>query len=105
VGEKHYDIGNDLYERMLDKRMVYTCGYWSSATTPAKDLDDAQEQKLDLVCRKIGLKAGQTSIGRRLRVGELCQVCRERYGAKVVGITISKEQAVLGARALQGAAR
>src|SRR6185437_7606706 len=60
VGEKHYDVGNDLYERMLDKRMVYTCGYWSSPTMPAKDLDDAQEQKLDLVCRKIGLKAGQT---------------------------------------------
>ncbi|MDO8584101.1 MAG: class I SAM-dependent methyltransferase, partial [bacterium] len=55
IGEAHYDAGNDLYRAMLDKRMVYTCGYWKSAQT----LDEAQEAKLDLVCRKIGLKAGQ----------------------------------------------
>ena len=63
VGEQHYDVGNDLYERMLDKRMVYTCGYWSSSTTygpEAQDLDEAQERKLDLVCKKLGFKAGQT---------------------------------------------
>ena len=54
VGEEHYDLGNDLYEAMLDKRMVYTCGYWRDART----LDEAQEAKLDLVCRKIGLKSG-----------------------------------------------
>jgi len=51
IGEMHYDLGNDLYENMLDKRMVYTCAYWKDAQT----LDDAQEHKLDLVCRKIGL--------------------------------------------------
>ena len=44
----HYNIGNDLYERMLDKRMVYSCGYWRNA----KNLDQAQEAKLDLICRK-----------------------------------------------------
>ena len=58
VGEKHYDAGNDLYLKMLDKRLVYTCGYWKDA----HNLDEAQEAKLDLVCRKIGLKAGE--IGR-----------------------------------------
>ena len=55
IGKAHYDIGNDLYQAMLDRRLTYTCGYWQNATT----LDEAQEQKLDLVCRKIGLKTGQ----------------------------------------------
>jgi len=55
VGEKHYDTGNDLYKAMLDKRMVYTCGYWKDA----KNLNEAQEAKLDLICKKIGLKKGQ----------------------------------------------
>src|SRR5438552_2110640 len=54
VAEAHYDLGNELYQRMLDKRMVYTCGYWKGAS----NLDQAQEQKLDLVCRKVGLKPG-----------------------------------------------
>jgi len=56
VGEKHYDVGNDLYEQMLDPRMVYTCAYWNEAAS----LDEAQEAKLDLVCRKIGLREGDT---------------------------------------------
>ena len=50
VGERHYDLGNDLYRAMLDKRLNYTCGYWKDATT----LDQAQEAKLELVCQKIG---------------------------------------------------
>ena len=51
VGEAHYDIGNDLFERMLDKRLTYSCGYWKDADS----IDAAQEAKLDLICRKIGL--------------------------------------------------
>lgn len=54
IGRRHYDLGNDLFEAMLDKRMVYTCGYWKDA----QNLDEAQEAKLDLVCRKIGLQKG-----------------------------------------------
>jgi cyclopropane-fatty-acyl-phospholipid synthase len=54
VGEHHYDLGNDLYCAMLDKRLNYTCGYWKTA----KNLDDAQEAKLDLVCKKIGITPG-----------------------------------------------
>ena len=54
VGERHYDIGNDLYQAMLDRRMVYTCAYWKSAD----NLDAAQEAKLDLICRKIGARPG-----------------------------------------------
>ena len=51
IGKRHYDIGNDLFNAMLDKRLVYTCGYWKDA----RNLDQAQEAKLDLVCKKIGL--------------------------------------------------
>ena len=60
VGEVHYDVGNDLYSKMLDSRMVYTCGYWDSFyNLPcAEDLDRAQENKLDMICQKIGLKKG-----------------------------------------------
>jgi len=54
VGKRHYDIGNDLYRAMLDRRLSYTCGYWRHAKT----LDEAQEAKLDLVCRKIGIFPG-----------------------------------------------
>ena len=94
VGKRHYDIGNDLYERMLDSRMVYTCGYWSGPA-PAQTLDDAQEAKLDLVCRKIGLKAGDTVLDVGCGWGSFAKFAAERYGAKVVGITVSKEQAEL----------
>ncbi len=54
VGRKHYDTGNDLFKAMLDKRMTYSCGYWEGAG----NLDQAQENKLDLVCRKLGLESG-----------------------------------------------
>jgi cyclopropane-fatty-acyl-phospholipid synthase len=54
VGEKHYDLGNELFRKMLDRRMVYSCGYWQNAG----NLDEAQEAKLDLVCRKLGLQPG-----------------------------------------------
>lgn len=102
VGEKHYDIGNDLYERMLGKHLAYTCGYWSSPTTPAKDLDDAQEQKLDLVCRKIGLKAGDAVLDIGCGWGSFAKFAAQKYGAKVVGITISKEQASLARERCRG---
>jgi cyclopropane-fatty-acyl-phospholipid synthase len=54
VGERHYDIGNDLFERMLDRNMTYSCGYWNGT----QNLDEAQEAKLDLICRKLGPEAG-----------------------------------------------
>ncbi len=91
IGEKHYDIGNDLYGRMLDKRMVYTCGYWKDA----QNLDDAQEAKLDLVCRKIGLKAGQKILDIGCGWGSFAKFAAEKYGAHVVGVTVSKEQVEL----------
>ena len=62
VNEQHYDLGNDLFKRMLDPRMVYSCGYWEHTSTLAQ----AQEDKLDLVCRKIGARPNQ------LRIWQLC---------------------------------
>jgi cyclopropane-fatty-acyl-phospholipid synthase len=94
VGEAHYDLGNDLYRAMLDKRMVYTCGYWSG-TPRATTLDAAQEAKLDLICRKVGLKAGDRVLDIGCGWGSFAKFAAERYGASVVGITVSKEQAVL----------
>lgn len=102
VGKEHYDIGNDLFEKMLDKRMTYTCGYWSSPTHPARTLDDAQEAKLDLICRKIGLKPGHTVLDVGCGWGSFLQFAVEKYGAKGVGITISKEQAVLAREKYKG---
>ncbi len=89
VGERHYDIGNDLYAAMLDKRMIYSCGYWAEATT----LDAAQEAKLDLICRKVGLEPGMTVLDIGSGWGGFLKFAAERYGIKGVGITISKEQA------------
>jgi len=98
VGEKHYDIGNDLYERMLDFRMVYTCGYWQSAA----NLDEAQEAKLDLVCKKIGLKAGDRVLDIGCGWGSFARFAAEKYRASVVGITISKEQKELAQKNCAG---
>lgn len=91
VGEKHYDIGNDLYKAMLDGRLVYTCGYWKEA----KDLNEAQEAKLDLVCRKIGLKSGEKVLDIGCGWGSFLKFAAEKYNASGVGITVSKEQAEL----------
>jgi len=88
VGEKHYDIGNDLYSAMLDKRMIYSCGYWAEAAT----LDAAQEAKLDLICRKAGLQPGMRILDIGSGWGGFMKFAAERYGVEAVGITISKEQ-------------
>lgn len=90
--EAHYDIGNDLYERMLDPRMVYTCAYWKDA----KNLAEAQEAKLDLVCRKVGLEPGMRVLDLGCGWGSFAQFAAEKYGVSVEGYTISKAQAELG---------
>ena len=73
---------------MLDKRLTYTCGYWKNA----KDLNEAQEAKLDLVCRKIGLKRGQSVLDIGSGWGSFIGYAAEKYGASAVGLTVSKEQ-------------
>jgi cyclopropane-fatty-acyl-phospholipid synthase len=98
VGIKHYDLGNDLYQRMLDKRMLYTCGYWKTA----HNLDEAQEAKLDLVCRKIGVWKGMTILEIGCGWGSFAKYAAEKYGATVTGVTVSKEQVALGTEMCKG---
>jgi cyclopropane-fatty-acyl-phospholipid synthase len=98
IGEHHYDIGNDLYKIMLDKRMVYTCGYWQQAEI----LDEAQEAKLDLVCKKIDLQPSQRVLDIGCGWGSFAKYAAEVYGAEVVGITVSKEQVELGKERCKG---
>jgi cyclopropane-fatty-acyl-phospholipid synthase len=92
VGEKHYDIGNDLYRAMLDERMVYSCAYWQAG---AENLDQAQVDKLELVCRKVGLKPGMRVLDIGCGWGSFCRYAAENYGVEIVGLTVSKEQAEL----------
>ena len=98
VGERHYDIGNDLYVRMLDERMIYSCGYWRNAG----DLDAAQEAKLDLVANKLGLEAGMRVLDIGCGWGGAARYFSQRFGCEVVGITVSREQARLARERCHG---
>jgi cyclopropane-fatty-acyl-phospholipid synthase len=89
VGNRHYDLGNDLFSAMLGRRLVYSCAYWREAT----DLDAAQEAKLDLVCRKLQLEPGMRIVDIGCGWGEALKFAAERYGVEGVGITISERQA------------
>lgn len=84
----HYDIGNDLYERMLGKRMLYSCGYWKGVT----DLDSAQEAKLELICSKLQLEPGMKLLDIGCGWGGLAQYAAERYDVRVTGISPAAEQ-------------
>ncbi len=98
IGEKHYDIGNDLYQSMLDKRMNYSCAYWSNST----NLDDAQESKLELCCKKLRLKPALSVLDIGCGWGAFAQYAAEKYGVKVIGITVSKEQVALAKQMCKG---
>jgi cyclopropane-fatty-acyl-phospholipid synthase len=89
VGERHYDVGDDLYARMLDRRMIYSCAYWRGAD----DLAGAQEAKLDLVCRKLGLQPGMRVLDIGCGWGGAAAFAAERYGVAVTGVTVSRNQA------------
>jgi cyclopropane-fatty-acyl-phospholipid synthase len=98
VGRHHYDIGNELYRRMLDERMIYSCGYWQDAAT----LDEAQAAKLDLVCRKLGLRPGMRVLDIGCGWGGTARFAAERYGVSVLGITVSQEQVELARETCAG---
>jgi cyclopropane-fatty-acyl-phospholipid synthase len=87
-GQRHYDIGNDLYGCMLDKRLIYSGGYWKDASS----LDDAQEAKLDLLCRKLDLQPGMRVLDIGCGWGGTAKFAAEHYQVEVVGITVSREQ-------------
>lgn len=98
VGERHYDLGNDLFEAMLGQRLVYSCGYWNHAT----DLNHAQEAKLDLVSRKLGLRPGMRVLDIGCGWGEALKFAAERYGVSGVGVTVSHEQATYARELCRG---
>lgn len=91
VGRRHYDVGNDLYERMLDRRMIYSCGYWRTAG----DLDAAQVAKLELVAAKLGLEPGMRVLDIGCGWGGAAAYFAETRGCELVGVTISEQQAIL----------
>ena len=88
VGKEHYDLGNDLFSRMLDPQMQYSCAYWKDAST----LEDAQLAKLKLICEKLQLKPCQRVLDIGCGWGGLAQYMAQHYGVSVVGVTISAEQ-------------
>jgi len=91
IGERHYDTGNDLFMKMLDKRMTYSCGYWQKVDS----LDEAQEDKLELICRKLGLQPGMKLLDIGCGWGSLAGYAAEKYQVEVVGVTVSGEQVEL----------
>ena len=88
VGERHYDIGNDVFQAMLDSNMSYSCAYWKDAD----DLEAAQRAKLDLICRKLELQPGERLLDIGCGWGGLARHAAEHYGVEVLGITVSREQ-------------
>lgn len=98
IGRHHYDWGNDLYQEMLDPYMAYSCGYWDNAS----DLGAAQEAKLDLVCRKLGLEPGMRLLDIGCGWGSLLRFAAERYGVTGLGVTVSGEQADLARELCRG---
>jgi len=98
VAETHYNLGNDFYRAMLGKRMTYTCAYWKNA----RNLDDAEEAKLELVCRKLQLKPGMSVVEFGCGWGSFAKYAAENYGVKVLGVNIAEEQVKLGRELCRG---
>jgi cyclopropane-fatty-acyl-phospholipid synthase len=98
IGKRHYDIGNDLFARMLDKWMNYSCAYWKEAY----DLDQAQESKMDIICRKLQLHPGMRLLDIGCGWGGLAAYAAQQYGVEVVGITVAQEQMKLARNRCRG---
>ena len=98
VGKRHYDVGNDFFECMLDPSMQYSCACFRDTD----DLAQAQHEKMDLICRKLGLEKGMSLLDIGCGWGGLARHASEHYGCRVVGITISEEQRRYGAELSRG---
>ena len=85
VGKEHYDLGNDLFTRMLDPYMQYSCGYWKQAST----LEEAQEAKLQMICEKLQLAPGMSLLDIGCGWGGLAEYAARHFNVSVVGVTIS----------------
>ena len=88
VAKQHYDLGNDLYELMLGETMAYTCGYWRDAAT----LDQAQNAKYDLVCKKLQLQPGERVLELGCGWGGFAKFAAEHYKVSVTAVNISQQQ-------------
>jgi cyclopropane-fatty-acyl-phospholipid synthase len=95
---RHYDLGNDLYRAMLDRRLIYSCGFWQDAA----DLDQAQEHKLELVARKLQLAPGMRVLDIGCGWGGTARYLAETRGVEVVGVTLSQQQVDLGRQMCRG---
>jgi cyclopropane-fatty-acyl-phospholipid synthase len=98
VADVHYNLGNDVFQAMLGKRMAYTCAYWDDA----RGLDEAEEAKLELVCRKLELRPGMTVLEYGCGWGAFAKYAAERHGAAVLGVNIAEEQVKLGRELCRG---
>jgi cyclopropane-fatty-acyl-phospholipid synthase len=98
VADLHYNLGNDVFRTMLGKRMAYTCAYWNGAN----GLDEAEEAKLELVCRKLELRPGMTVLEYGCGWGAFARYAAERHGAAVLGVNIAEEQVKLGRELCRG---
>jgi cyclopropane-fatty-acyl-phospholipid synthase len=94
----HYDIGNDLFMRMLDKEMIYSCGYWENATS----LEEAQIAKLDLICQKLQLKPGMRVLDIGSGWGGFLRYAVKNYGVVGSGVSPANEQIKLARELSQG---
>ncbi len=98
VGEQHYDIGNDVFRAMLDRSMSYSCGYWQYSD----DLEQAQHDKLDMICRKLELRPGERLLEIGCGWGGLARHAAKYFDVEVTGITVSKEQQSLAMERCKG---
>ena len=96
----HYDVGNEFYKLWLDRRMVYSCAYFRS---PDYTLDQAQEAKLDHICRKLRLQPGQRLLDIGCGWGGLIMYAAEKFGVDATGITLSENQAALARERIEKA--
>jgi cyclopropane-fatty-acyl-phospholipid synthase len=91
----HYDVGNAFYRHLLGPSMIYSCAYWVRPDDPTYTLEDAQRDKCELVCRKLGLKPGDRLLDVGCGWGSLVIHAAREYGVHAVGITLSQQQAEL----------
>jgi cyclopropane-fatty-acyl-phospholipid synthase len=89
VAHTHYDLGNEFFAAMLGRTMNYSCAYWSQAGS----LDEAQDHKLDLICRKLALGPSDHVLDIGCGWGGFARWAAERVGARVTGVTVSAPQA------------
>ncbi len=89
----HYDVSNAFYTLWLDRRMVYTCGYF---TDWDNDIDQAQQDKLEMICRKLRLKPGETLLDIGCGWGALSCYAAQHYGVNAYAVTLAKQQVAYG---------